>query len=114
MGLDLTAAELPLKTDAGGVIRVGNTRVTLDSLVEDYETGASPEEIVLHYPVLALADVHATIAYYLRNKDAVEAYLREQAGAADQVRREITGRETVRGLRERLLARMRTEPARQA
>src|SRR5947208_1143305 len=58
----------PLRTDEGGVVRVGKSRVTLDLVVSQYENGMTPEEIVHAYDTLALADVYAVIAYYLRHR----------------------------------------------
>ncbi len=37
------------------------------SVVNAYDRGASPEEIVKDYPSLALADAYATIAFYLQH-----------------------------------------------
>ena len=50
----LNAKSPPLRMDADGVVRVGGTRVTLDTVVWEYENGASAEEVVLHYPTLDL------------------------------------------------------------
>lgn len=75
---------LPLRLDDGGAVRVGNSRVTLDLVVEQYENGMLPEEMVRVYDTLVLADVHAAIAYYLRHRDDVRAYLKrrdEEIGA---------------------------------
>ena len=36
-----TAVDVPLRTDDGDVIRVGNIRVTLRSVIEDFHQGAS-------------------------------------------------------------------------
>jgi len=43
--------------------------------LRDYHEGASPEEIVLHYPTLSLDKVYATITYYLANQERVQDYL---------------------------------------
>lgn len=77
----------PLRVDEHGVVRVGPTRVTLDTVMFAFHDGASPEEIVDRYPSLALADVYATIAYYLRHRDAVDTYLLQRQRQAEQVRR---------------------------
>ena len=53
---------MPLQTDADGVIRVGGTRVTLETVVEAFQQGATAEEIVQQYPSLALAEVYAVLA----------------------------------------------------
>jgi hypothetical protein len=58
--------------------------VSLDLIVEQYENGLTPEEMVRAYETLELADVYAVIAYFLRHPDEVRAYLkrrREEAGA---------------------------------
>lgn len=61
--MSVTAATelIPLSTDKDGVVRVGCTRVTLDTVVQVYKAGTSAEEIARHYPVLELADVYAVI-----------------------------------------------------
>lgn len=108
-----TAAALepvPLRTDAQGVIRVGGTRVTLDTVVYAFDTGASPEEIAEDYP-LRLDDVYAVITYYLRHREEVAAYLERRRRHAEAVRRENEARFDHRGLRERLLARLRSAPS---
>ena len=43
-----------------------------------YCDGATPEEIVLRYDSLSLSDVYGVIAYYLRNRAAVDAYVAER------------------------------------
>lgn len=105
----LSAAALepiPLSTDADGVIRVAGTRVTLDTLVDAFMTGASPEEIAQDFPVLQLDDIYAVLTYYLRHRTEVDAYLRERRARADAIRREIEAHSPQTGLRDRLLARL--------
>ena len=105
MSLAIAPERLPLAEDADGVMRVGGTRVTLDTVVGAFNDGASAEDIISMYPSLDLADVYAVIAYYLRRRADVEAYLcrREEDGAA--VRAENESRFDPHGVRERLLAR---------
>jgi uncharacterized protein (DUF433 family) len=95
----------PLITDDHGVVRVGGTRVTLDVVVHAYDAGASPEEIVQSFPTLKLPDVYATIAYLLRHRGEVDAYLAEQAAEAEAIRRTIEERYPTAELRQRLRAR---------
>jgi len=61
---------VPIETDADGVIRVGKTRVTLDTLITAFNDGATAEEIAQQYPAVSLADVYAVIAYYLKRRTA--------------------------------------------
>lgn len=102
-----TAAEpIPLSTDADGVIRVGATRVTLDTVIDTFMTGASPEEIAQDFPVLRLDDIYAVITYFLRHRAEVEAYLRGRRVRAEAIRHEIEAYSPQTGLRDRLLARL--------
>jgi uncharacterized protein (DUF433 family) len=103
--------EIPIETDADGVIRVGGTRVTLDTLVAAFNEGATAEEIVLQYPSLALGDVYAVIGYYLHNRADVEQYLERRREEASRVRRENEARFDPNGIRDRLLARRHKSPS---
>lgn len=107
MFLVTTVEPVPLATDADGVVRVGNTRVTLDTVVAAFREGMTPEGIVEQYPTLRLADVYSVIGYILSHADDVEAYLREREQAAAAVRRENETRFDPMGIRDRLLARRR-------
>ena len=98
---------VPLKTDADGVVRVGRTRVPLDTIVSVFKHGATAEEIVQQFPSLELADVYAAISYYLRKRDEVEAYLQERKALKDVVRKENEERFDMQGIRERLLSRQK-------
>ncbi len=105
MQLPNTTEPVPFAVDPEGVVRIGGTRVTLDTVVAAFAEGATPEEIVQQYPTLALADVYAVLSYYLRQPEAVEAYLKERQAQAGKVRRENERRFGPHGLRERLVAR---------
>jgi uncharacterized protein (DUF433 family) len=105
MPLTPATAEIPLATDAQGVVRVGATRVTLDSVVGAFRAGATSEEIAQQFPVLVLADVYQVIAYYLNHTAEVDSYLDPRQKQADSLRSEIEGRFDPRGMRARLLAR---------
>ena len=50
--------------------------VGIETILYDYiYRSRSPEDIVAQYPSLTLEQVHATITYYLHNKEKVTAYL---------------------------------------
>ncbi|MDX6694316.1 MAG: hypothetical protein QOF02_1919 [Blastocatellia bacterium] len=103
-----TTQTLPLRLTEDGTIRVADTRVSLDSVVHHYKLGASAEQIAQSF-ALDLADVYATIAYYLNHEEAVEEYLREQEAQGDEVQRKIESdpqyQKTIAELRARVLAR---------
>lgn len=103
--LTITAETIPLEVDADGIVRVGGTRVTFETVVTAFEEGATAEEILYQYPSLALADVYAVIGYYLRRRPEVEAYLCWRQQQAENVRRQNESRFDPRGVRDRLLAR---------
>ena len=56
-------------------IRVKGTRVGIETILDDYLNGSSPEEIAARYRTLTLEQVYATITYYLKNQDEVTEYL---------------------------------------
>ena len=87
--LPLNAEHPPLRLDEGGAVRVGKSRVKLDLVVEQYENGMTPEDLVRAYDTLDLADVHAVIAYYLRHRDEVRAYLKQREEEAEALRAKI-------------------------
>jgi uncharacterized protein (DUF433 family) len=96
---------IPLHTDKDGVFRVGNTRVTLDTIVGAFKEGATAEEIAYQYPTVSLADIYSVISYYLRQKKEVDAYLKRREKFAEEVRKQNESRFDATGIRERLLAR---------
>lgn len=102
---DLPPRPPPLRTEGGGVVRVGRTRVSLDSVIGAFHQGCSAEEIVLKFPTLELTDVYAVITYYLWHREEVDAYVAHRRQEAGELRREIEERFPPDGIRERLLAR---------
>ena len=94
----------PLLADEFGVIRVAGTRVTLDTLLGFYQQGYTAERLHEGFPGVPLADVYATIAYYLRHRESVDQYLEENERKVERIRAEWESRQPP-GLREKLLAR---------
>ena len=96
----------PLREDSTGALRIGTSRVLLEMVIHAFQDGATPEAIVQSYPTTTLSDVYSTIAYYLRNREAVEDYLALRENQAADVRRRIeAGQGDLGELRRRLLAR---------
>lgn len=107
MSLAVERETLPLATDATGAMRIGGTRVTLDTVVEAFNEGLTAEEISQQYPVLGLGDVYAVIGYYLRHREHVQSYLEERERSAFEIRQKIGAELPSTGFRKRLLARRR-------
>jgi len=105
MTLVVVAEPAPLETNADGVVRVGKTRVTLDTVIAVFKQGSTAEEIVYRYPSLRLADVYAAIAFYLNHQQEVETYLQQRQQQAQEIRKMNEARFDPQGLRDRLLAR---------
>jgi uncharacterized protein (DUF433 family) len=106
MTLTVDVQAIPLKADQYGVMRVGDARVTLDTVIHTFEQGHTAEEIVSHYPVLRLADVYAVIAFYLNNQATVKNYLRQQREEVQKTWEQIEAKSDYQTFRERLLARL--------
>ena len=105
MTLTIEVQPLPLSMDGDSVVRVGGTRVTLDTVIAAFAEGATPEEIAYQYPSLRLSDIYSVISYYLGQRGEVEAYLAQRREQAATVRRQNEARFDPHGVRDRLLAR---------
>ena len=107
MSLTISAEQVPLTTDSHGVVRITGTRIPIETVVDEFNQGASPEEIVLSYPTLELSQVYSVIAYYLRNKTEVDAYIKEQDHLAYEARERHGVNAFSRQLREQLIQRQK-------
>jgi uncharacterized protein (DUF433 family) len=105
----LVARPVPLRTDDDGVLRVGETRVRLETILHAFGTGVSAEEILLKYPSLNLTDVYSVITYYLWHQQEIDAYLSKRKQLEDSTRVELEQKFPSAGIRERLLARSKSK-----
>ena len=103
-GLAFDAELPPLREAEGGSVRVGKTRISLDLIVEQYENGMTPEDMVRAYDTLKVADVYGAIAYYLRHREEVTAYMKRRDELAEAMQKKIES-ERPRITRQELLAR---------
>lgn len=101
----IRSPDLPLRLDEGGALRVGDTRITLETVLAEFEQGSSPEMIVLSYPTLKLEQVYTLLAFYLHNRTLFDSYLREAGRGADQWFEEYEARSGMKELRQRILER---------
>jgi len=57
-------------------IRIKDTRIGIESVLYAYiHRGESPEAIAERFHTLRLEQVYATILYYLRNRERLDAYM---------------------------------------
>jgi len=97
----------PLRVDEHEVIRVGRTRVTLDTLVAAFDRGDTPEEIARNYDALSLGEVYQAIGYYLGHQAEVNAYLERRQSSRAAGQEQAESQHNPSGIRQRLLARRR-------
>ena len=107
MTIKISPEQVPLALDQDGVIHVGGTRVTLDTIVYDFREGATAEEIALRYPSLNLSDIYSALGYYLQRHKEIDEYLRLRSIQAEGVRAEMETHFDPSGIRDRLMARAR-------
>ncbi len=80
------AKEYILQRD--GNYYVAGTRISLDSIVQAFRRGESPEAICQNFELLRLEEVYGAIAYYLANQADVDRYLLRQNEKWEEGRRD--------------------------
>lgn len=70
-------------------IRLKGTRVGIETILYDFiHRKRTPEQIEQSYLTITLEQVYATILYYLRDREAVTAYLADWLEFSDQMQEE--------------------------
>jgi uncharacterized protein (DUF433 family) len=72
----------------GGRPRIAGTGVTVRRIVGWYKLGLSPEEIARRVGHLSLAQVHAALAYYHANREAIEADIAAEEAEYERLEQE--------------------------
>ncbi len=103
MEIVLSPVEVPLRKEDDGILRVGQTRVLVDLVLNAYKSGFSAEDIAEQFTAISLGQVYAVIAYYLQNQSQLDEYLAESDARADVNRREIEARQADSELRKRVI-----------
>ena len=65
-------------------ISIKGHRIGIEQIVRAHCDGATAEDIARDFPGLPLESIYATLTYYLRNQEAVDAYIAEQEVVAGQ------------------------------
>ena len=75
-----------------GVWKVCGSRVSLDSVLAAYLSGLSPEGIQEAFPSLSLEAIHGCLAFYLRNRADLDAYLQRERDNFEAQRRAMAAK----------------------
>jgi hypothetical protein len=68
---------------------VAGTRVRVWDIAVRAQAGESPDEVLAHFPHLTLSDVHAALAYYYDNREAINAQAADDTLLADKLHRSL-------------------------
>lgn len=68
------------------MLRVGESRVSLESVISSWSQGNDPESIRRQYPALTLAEVYGAIAWSLSHAEETAEYLKQQDALWEQLR----------------------------
>ena len=70
-------------------IRIKGHRIGIEDVLYEYIFNAkTPDELQRRFPTLTLEQIHATLTYYLHNKDKIDAYLNDWIEHGEQMRAE--------------------------
>ncbi len=105
MSLTLAPEAPPLVQMPDGTVRVGQSRLSLEQLVDAFRRGDPLPELVEQYHALTLADIHGAVGYWLRHPAEVDEYVARQDAKAAELRRRIEARLGPQPSRDELLAR---------
>jgi uncharacterized protein (DUF433 family) len=89
MAVSIISDQPVLRVDEGGTIRIGASRVSLDSIVACHQRGDTPEQIAEGFPAVPIADIYSALGYYFRHRAAMDVYLAEQEKRAKEARRAL-------------------------
>src|SRR5271168_3099176 len=73
--------------ERNGGYYVAGTRVSLDSVIQCFNEGLSPEAILGEFETLTLAQVFGAITFYLENQPAIDAHRVRQKQRFEALRR---------------------------
>jgi uncharacterized protein (DUF433 family) len=88
--------------ERNGGYYVAGARISLDSIVQCFNEGLSPEAILGEFETLTLAQVFGAITFYLENQPAIDGYRMRQMQRFEATRRNSTP--LPESLRQRLAA----------
>ena len=97
-----TVAPSLIELDEQGIAWIGGTKVkVIEVALDKLAHGSSPEEMHFQYPHLALAQIHAALAYYYEHQAEFDAEITRQlkeVGALAEAAKDSPGRRRLRSL----------------
>ncbi len=81
---------VPLEVWDDGSVRVGGTRLLLDTVVGGFNLGNPADKLGEIHGGLPAQVIRDVIAYYLRHRGEIDAYIRQGEEAADEAYRKIS------------------------
>jgi len=69
----------------GGEPVIKGTRTPVRAIVENWQLGLSPEEIVIHMPHLRLAQVFEALSYYSDHQEEINTYIEKNRIPEDKI-----------------------------
>jgi uncharacterized protein (DUF433 family) len=76
-----------LTEGAYGEVRLTGHRIGLDHVIEDYNSGYSPERLHEEFPTLPLDLIQKVLAFYEANREEVDAYMARGREESERHRR---------------------------
>lgn len=69
----------------GGQAVIDGTRIRVKNIAVLLKAGQTPQQILVQYPSLNIAQVHYAIGYYYEHQDEIEAEIAEDEGDIDEM-----------------------------
>jgi uncharacterized protein (DUF433 family) len=73
----------------GGKPCIAGTRIRVWDIAVLAQSGHSPDEILACFPHITLADVHAALAYYYDNREAIDRQAEEDERFVESLREKL-------------------------
>ena len=93
---------VPITIDDSGTWRVGDSRVTVEVVLGQFNRGSTPEQIQDDFATLSLAEIYGVISFCLSNPEQVDSYLEARKAEAAEIREKWESRSEIAELRQKL------------
>src|SRR5271154_257976 len=73
----------------GGKPCIAGSRIRVWDIAVLAQAGQTPDEILAHFPSVTLSDVHAALAFYYDNRDAIDRQAAEDAQFVEELHKKL-------------------------